>query len=119
MSAHTPGPWTVGERRSILGRAFDKSEKQIVDQVRGGSREAADANARLIASAPDLLAALKTIRAYREGYERAEPCGLADCSRCGRKICWPRNDPDTPMCELCVIDSALAKAEGAESAVPR
>ena len=60
MSA-TPGPWTVGARREILGQAFDQSAKYICDKVRGGSPEAADANARLIAAAPDLLAALKSL----------------------------------------------------------
>jgi hypothetical protein len=45
--------------RMILGRAFDGSEKAIVDRVRGGTPEEADANARLIAAAPELLDALK------------------------------------------------------------
>ena len=62
---HTPGPWTAlipriphtRLHRMILGRAFDGSEKAIVDRVRGGSQEQANANAYLIAAAPDLLMA--------------------------------------------------------------
>lgn len=61
MSEHTPGPWTV--------EAFDRLDKQIVigpyhiawvdaDDL---SHEEAAANARLIAAAPDLLAALQEV----------------------------------------------------------
>ena len=70
--SHTAGPWTTrvpvvpiasdaGEDRMILARAFDGSEKAIVDRVRGGNPHEADANARLIAAAPELLAALKAV----------------------------------------------------------
>lgn len=60
---HTPGPWTVvGLSRSICGKSFDGVAREIVSRVRGGSSEAADANARLIAAAPDLLAACKELR---------------------------------------------------------
>jgi hypothetical protein len=61
MSAFTPGPWSVGPRREIFGQAFDDSAKWICDKVRGGSPSTADANARLIAAAPDLLDALKAV----------------------------------------------------------
>lgn len=59
---HTPGPWTVGPHRSILGHAFDHSAKEIVTSVRGGSAAAADANVQLIAAAPELLACCKELR---------------------------------------------------------
>ncbi len=58
---HTLGPWTVGPLRAILGRAFTLAPTQIVDKVRGGSMEAADANAHLIAAAPDLFVALRDV----------------------------------------------------------
>ena len=58
MSTHTPGPW-LNDHRVILGRAFDGSHKNICDRVRGQTPDAADANACLIAAAPDLLAALR------------------------------------------------------------
>lgn len=57
MSGHTAGPWKLDGSRRVLGKAFDDSYKSIVDQVRGGSPETADANARLIAAAPDLFEA--------------------------------------------------------------
>lgn len=116
-AGHTPGPWRVGygslhvfaDNAKIGGDA-------MVCEVRGwgyltgkghgalglSSDEAAaiqDANARLIASAPDLLDALKTaketIRAWHgpnawEIYDRASP-------------------------EMKVINAALLKAEGGPS----
>jgi hypothetical protein len=67
---HTPGPWTTNipenpisplaaMDRMVLARAFDGSEKAIVDRVRGGSPEQANANARLIAAAPTMYAELQ------------------------------------------------------------
>lgn len=61
----TPGPWRTtlptypitqlaATDRMVLGRAFDGSEKAIVDRVRGGSPKQADANALLIAAAPTM-----------------------------------------------------------------
>ena len=43
----------------VFGRAFDGSEKAIVDRVRGGSPEEANANALLIAAAPTMFQELE------------------------------------------------------------
>lgn len=60
MSAqHTPGPWRIGVSSAVEGRAFDGSWKFVAFPVRGGTPDQADTNARLIAAAPELLAALK------------------------------------------------------------
>lgn len=102
MSAHTPAPWTmVG--REIFGNAFDGSARLICDRVRGGSPTAADANARLIAAAPDLLAALKravdTIRAFH---------GLGLPSHAEVEM-WNLYQQSP---EMQAINDAIAKAEG-------
>ena len=57
MSAHTPGPWTVGYLR-IEGRAdiYADSEPTSIASVRTG------ANAALVAAAPELLEALYVAR---------------------------------------------------------
>lgn len=61
MSAHTPGPWTINERHggttvligaSTVAIAYDPEEPTQAS-------ETAKANARLIAAAPELLAALQ------------------------------------------------------------
>lgn len=61
MSAHTPGPWETNglHGREVWGRDFTGNLKAITERVRGGSPEQAQANARLIAAAPDLLEAAR------------------------------------------------------------
>jgi hypothetical protein len=60
MSAHTPGPWRVARLRSGAWAVVDRGTRDIVPSIftqRDGGED--EANARLIAAAPDLLAALK------------------------------------------------------------
>lgn len=128
---HTPGPWEIrevaheatplNERRvyrveivspqHYMGRRTPLSRYicQIVDYCEWTDHPA---NARLIAAAPDLLAALKAIRSNRESQERGDSCHCVSCSACGSEIGWPLLSSDTPICEDCIIESALAKAEG-------
>lgn len=61
MSAHTPGPWTWGEGYNGLYGAGE-NVLTFVDyegMYLSWSSKSQDANARLIAAAPDLLEALK------------------------------------------------------------
>ena len=91
MSAHTHGPWKVVER----GASFSSHEIRPVKLSQGAIPLAwvaklndGQANARLIAAAPDLLAALKA---------------LVDACDCG---------PDV-HCRSCELGlRAVAKAEG-------
>lgn len=57
MTDHTPGPWNIDVGKigaiAIIGDAM-----QLTALVYGGTPSAQAANARLIAAAPDLLAAL-------------------------------------------------------------
>lgn len=56
MSAHTPGPWTVEDARRVLGST---------DYGRSVMRDAeVEANARLIAAAPDMLEALRGVSRF-------------------------------------------------------
>ena len=65
MSKHTPGPWAVGSAsghietanawRMSIAICYNKDSK-----ADGVSKEEFEANARLIAAAPDLLKALQT-----------------------------------------------------------
>ena len=61
MSTHTPGPWAIDQDRDH-GRwsAIRSCSGDIADVA--AHRSTTEANARLIAAAPDLLAALKDSR---------------------------------------------------------
>jgi len=58
MSKHTPGPWTFVHEGGIDGGYFIDAKEDVVVLPRGRLNEA---DARLIAAAPDLLAALRAI----------------------------------------------------------
>lgn len=77
MGGHTPGPWRVGadreqwKWRNVLGgeQPADFSVAAVPKNLPLRSLEEGEANARLIAAAPDLLAACKTII---QAYENAD-----------------------------------------------
>ena len=50
---HTPGPWTIRDNQDVMA----DEEGRLIAQCHAGYREERGANARLIAAAPDLLAA--------------------------------------------------------------
>ncbi len=79
MSQHTPGPWNEGTCWwDILG-----PQDEYVAQVRVESSDRiaeAEANAVLIAAAPELLAALEEMAAQHEC-----GCGRPGCKACKRE----------------------------------
>lgn len=58
MSKHTPGPWRVDTHCNVM----HKDAMVAFPCISGGLNQ--EANARLIAAAPDLLEALEDIAAY-------------------------------------------------------
>lgn len=72
VPAHTPGPWLRGNpsRSHILQDNSGRSLIAVVSTWTMSDRaDEAEANARLIAAAPDMLAALKMLRKHDEAYE--------------------------------------------------
>ncbi len=69
MTQHTPGPWAVTE--GYLWRGIRAPSRVIADMriVGGVVENEVQANARLIAAAPDMLAALQAIAAETTGYD--------------------------------------------------
>ena len=81
MSApkHTPGPWVVCEQEDDFGAFTVFPESMLVDEViaakdwdrfvvrAGLDHPEFEANARLIAAAPEMLAALNEIAAWGDG----------------------------------------------------
>ena len=66
MDKHTPGPWNVvlEDQRDYIGHYIDDGNKTIAETVcaeAGTVSEEEAANARLIAAAPELLAALEDV----------------------------------------------------------
>lgn len=82
MSKHTPAPWTVREVTglSIPGQRafaidFNEDQEQVVDWVYE------EADAHLIASAPELLEALNLLlgKAYKQNFNDSYPDILEKC----------------------------------------
>jgi hypothetical protein len=69
MAAHTPGPWTV-EESCVTDGGWDIPE--IPEAMYRDSRFGLEADAKLIAAAPDLLAALAHIVSF---YQDPMPVG--------------------------------------------
>lgn len=73
---HTPGPWTTDDIDQSDFYRYVIGENKIVCRVRlkgfmGNKLEHAEANARLIAAAPDLLDSLSEIFDYAGGADSA------------------------------------------------
>lgn len=105
---HTPGPWSVSQKNTdpdaafadehyqISGAPFGHAAPWIAETYGGLLRGQAEANARLIAAAPELLALLEEVVQATASCE----CGLSSCSICGADSLNGR------------IRAALAKATG-------
>lgn len=67
---HTPGPWTARRMHAGGWDVFDPRGRDVVTVYGGGvGIESREANARLIAAAPDLLEALIEALPYVESCE--------------------------------------------------
>ena len=114
MSKHTPGPWFTGVSYGFPGRVHAKLEAighvrrfvAVADVLlsqseRMGDREVLDdernANARLIAAAPDLLEALRNALTQVADATSGYP---------------ERERHETPAATIARAEAAIAKAEG-------
>lgn len=101
MSAHThtPGPWKVWENPIAWNPAILDSAGNTIATASAPSHERAVANARLIASAPDLLAERDALRAQNATL-RAALEGLLALNQ--------------PEYEANIARAAIAKATGGD-----
>lgn len=67
MLSHTPGPWYVAGLNSLAVMAGERPDQDVVCHIDGGFEKQYDANARLIAAAPELLEALEKYTHCRHG----------------------------------------------------
>lgn len=94
--AHSPGPWKLQPFMNRDGFYVDGPEGNAIVMVT--KNENREADARLIAAAPDLLAACKHLLA---SHQFCEVSSGKDCE-CGRCIC-------------CEARAAVSKAEGRDA----
>ena len=110
VMAHTPGPWVTADKRFANGiRSEVEAESGIIcscirtvnSPKHGGSRtwDEVDANAKLIAAAPDLLALAKRLQ---QVFEQLEGWRELDATAVDELI----------SSELLGCDQAIDKAEG-------
>jgi hypothetical protein len=76
--SHTPGPWRVGNAGfTVFGPKTERPAPVVVAEIPPPtprvSREERKANARLIAAAPEVLAALETSLKWLEAAQADEP----------------------------------------------
>lgn len=80
VAAHTPGPWTVSHYNSAAPHEFTIMGARGGQVVESGEGFCNAADARLIAAAPELLAAVKCAQAldlpYKEGKAALEANGF-------------------------------------------
>jgi len=104
MSKHTPGPWWLGRDpshfgslTSITGGSDSTGGIRSVAEVGGPDIDEAEANASLIAAAPEMLDALKAMTKLYVDFVNSGDCG-----------CW---DPER-IDEVKLARAVIAKAEG-------
>ena len=96
-TARTPGPWMVGHSDNDI--PFIHTERRTICRLKGGY-DGEEADARLIAAAPDLLAALRlALPSVEHAYLDVRCHGLGKIA-------------DRFEAALKAVDSAIAKAEG-------
>ncbi len=99
MANHTPGPWGIralmGENLSVCDESVGPGLYPIAQSIEGHTEDEQNANARLIAAAPELYEALKL--AYQRSNERAES-----------RVKWTQKDQNAHE----AIHAALLRVEG-------
>lgn len=99
---HSPEPWTALK----TGLIVDANNAVVVPDVYGDDQEKKEANANLIAAAPELLRILKSMASYYACIHQW-PGGLIDCSECSGL-----NGKHKETCRYGYALEIIAKAEG-------
>lgn len=103
MSAHTPGPWIIWRQPSTGHWNVGIGPKKVVSLTRNTID--GEANARLIAAAPDLLDALEYCKEQLSRYvTMLDPeCTCEPCPECGKmpSECTGTECAQTCQCNEC------------------
>lgn len=77
---HTPGPWRIGDAgNTIFGAPNGTPSPDTIAYQIGEAKGAKRANARLIAAAPELLAACRAVVKESELFSGNEPSWVKSC----------------------------------------
>ncbi len=103
---HTPGPWHVQSPQPARFPGYtimNEGNNGYVATVQIRAQNPANANARLIAAAPELLEALNEVLSWTE-----------DDADLMQRLDKPEREtwPDTILCRVKFLRDVLAKAEG-------
>jgi hypothetical protein len=71
-TAHTPGPWRYQEKSDAYTHIVRAGEHRFICQLPQDTSGKAEADARLIAAAPDMLALLNEAAEFIQPFNRAE-----------------------------------------------
>lgn len=105
MSAHTPGPWRVGRHANGESHVYS-AEGIMAPTIRGSNVDQRFANALMMASAPDLLAALVSLLPLVREYDDDGPTGAG----------WQSNGLSEA---IYASDAAIAKATGSRRPITK
>lgn len=86
MSKHTPGPWTVNAYNEIESGAVRICSVDIEETNAGLNGGEGQANARLIAAAPDLLEELRAVEQHLHAYVEAIEEGGGSASKSSERL---------------------------------
>jgi hypothetical protein len=116
-TVHTPGPWEV--KGNILKCTGPYGKYLFKLEEMPGTGSEAEPNARLIAAAPDMLAALKAARDMLVHLSQSTDSYCEICESHAPKSPDPMGRvvgpvPHEPDCPLGMAESAIARAEGRE-----
>lgn len=108
MSNHTPGPWskTVSKVKRNEGQLIVVASTGLLIATINDQKFECDDNARLIAAAPDLLAAAQKLEAAETFHANCTECEGEEVPKLCEK-CFPHFDDARVMRRL-----AIAKATG-------
>lgn len=107
---HTPGPWEFsGCDHAPILHIYAPDNKHIFHGERSQTEQ--EANARLIAAAPEMLEALKSA-SHMSRFSETEYAGrmYQHCTSCDATI--SEGEAHLPDCDWLKIDAAIVKAEG-------
>lgn len=107
MTKHTPGPWKVTGTWKTTVRTFDGL---FIAECGPEPMNGAQADARLIAEAPNLLEAAKAAVA-RQVINNWATAGEWVCRNCGE---MPSEHAHDEGCWVALCNAAIAAAEGVE-----